>query len=288
MSESTAPALEQPANYRNVYDLGPTVIYASRTDPRFSFCMYVPPTLMENPEPPELIVAMHGTGRFSFLEFRDAFAPFGRWNNCIILCPLFPVGVCGDGNRNGYKFMAEGDIRYDRVLLDMVDQVQDMYGLAFDRFALFGYSGGGHFAHRFFYLHPERLWAVSIGAAGSVTLLDTDKNWWVGVGDLAERFGRPLNIPAMREVDVHMVVGEADLETWEITHREGGKHWMPGANDAGKTRPERLRSLQRSFEKAGIAVAFDLVGGVSHDRLKCVGKVQDFFYTALAKRRARP
>ena len=34
----------------------------------------------------------------------------------------------------------------------------------FQRFALFGYSGGGHFVHRFFMLHPQRLWALSIGA----------------------------------------------------------------------------------------------------------------------------
>lgn len=286
MSELAAAALEQPSNYRDVYDLGSTVIYASKADPRFSFCLYVPPTLAQNGPAPELIVAMHGTSRFSFLEFRDAFAEFGRWNNCIILCPLFPVGVCGDDNRNGYKLMYEADIRYDKALLDMVEQVSGMYGMAFEKFALFGYSGGGQFAHRFYILHPEKLWAVSIGASGSVTLLDTEKQWWVGVGDLAERFGRTLNIPAMREVDVHMVVGDADLETWEITHRPGGKLWMEGANDAGATRPERLKSLQRSFEANGIDVQFDLVNGVSHDRLKCVGKVKEFFHTALTRRRS--
>ena len=63
-----------------------------------------------------------------------------------------------------------------------------------------------------------------------------------------------------------MIVGKADLETWEITHREGGKYHMPGANSAGRTRPERLESLRRSFEAAGGAV-LDLVDNVPHDGL---------------------
>jgi hypothetical protein len=66
-------------------------------------------------------------------------------------------------------------------------------------------------------------------------------------------------------VPVQLVVGAADVETWEITHREGGKHWMPGANDAGKTRPERLDTLRRSFEAAGVKVTFDLLDNVPHN-----------------------
>jgi len=81
-----------------MYDLGSTTIFASRGDARFSYCLYVPPGFATAATVPELIVAMHGTGR-SFLEYRNALAEFGRWNNCIILAPLFPVGVRGDGTR---------------------------------------------------------------------------------------------------------------------------------------------------------------------------------------------
>jgi poly(3-hydroxybutyrate) depolymerase len=88
-----------------MYDLGSTIIFASRGDARFSYCLYVPPGFATAAGPPELVVAMHGTGR-SFVDYRDAFAEFGGWNNCIILAPLFPVGVRGDGNRDGFKYMA--------------------------------------------------------------------------------------------------------------------------------------------------------------------------------------
>ncbi|MNX68930.1 hypothetical protein D3C86_1001320 [compost metagenome] len=284
--QSNAALAIQPdaARARAMYDLGHSTVFSARTDPRFSYCMYVPPHIDTAKHPMELVVIMHGTGR-AFVEYRDAFAEFARWNDCIVLCPLFPVGPLGDGNRDGFKQLREGEIRYDQVLLDMVAEVGEKFGRDFKQFALFGYSGGGQFVNRYALLHPESLWAVSIGAPGSVTLLDPDQDWWVGVRDAEARFGKRIDVEALKQVAVHMIVGKADLETWEITHREGGKFFMPGANAAGKNRPERLESLRRSFEAAGVNVTLDMVENVPHDGLKCVGQVQDFLATALAKLR---
>lgn len=272
------------ARARAIYDLGHSTIFAARSDPRFSYCMYVPPHIDSARHPVELVVVMHGTGR-AFVEYRDAFAEFARWNDCIVLCPLFPVGVLGDGNRDGFKQLREGEIRYDHVLQDMVAEVGEKFGRRFERFGLFGYSGGGQFVNRYALLHPETLWAVSIGAPGSVTLLDPEQDWWVGVRDAQARFGKAVDAEALRKVAVHMIVGKADLETWEITHREGGKYHMPGANSAGRTRPERLESLRRSFEAAGVHAVLDLVDNVPHDGLKCVPQVQDFLAATLRRLR---
>ena len=104
----------RPCPRRAIYDLGHSTIFAARSDPRFSYCMYVPPHIDSARHPVELVVVMHGTGR-AFVEYRDAFAEFARWNDCIVLCPLFPVGVLGDGNRDGFKQLHEGEIRYDRA-----------------------------------------------------------------------------------------------------------------------------------------------------------------------------
>jgi len=270
---------------RAIYDLGETAIYAAKADPRFHYCLYVPRKVAAGAKV-DLLVAMHGTGRASFLDFRNAFAEFGRWNDCAILCPLFPVGVLGDGARSGYKYMLEGDIRYDQVLLGIVAEVAAKYRQDWSRFALFGFSGGGHFTHRFAILHPENLWAASIGAPGSVTLLDPDRDWWVGIRDLPSKFGITFNPKALAEVPVQMIVGDADLETWEITHQEGSPHWMPGANDAGRTRPERLQALHRSFERAGVNVRFDLLPGVSHDRFEVLETVKEFLAQSLAAKRS--
>ena len=286
VAEQTAkPDTEAAARAKALYEYGPTSIYSSKHDARFPYCLYVPPSLGQGGEKPELVVAMHGTGR-GFTGYRDAFSSFARWNNCIILAPLFPIGVMGDGYRDGFKYMREGNLRYDHILLAIVEEVSERYGIAFDRFGLFGYSGGGHFTHRFLMLQPHKLWAASIGAPGSVTLLDPSRDWWVGTRNFAELFGQELDIPAMKQVAVQMVVGAADLETWEITHKPGGRNWMPDANHAGTNRPERLASLRDNFAAHGIAARFDLVPNTPHDGVKVVPVVEDFFAGELARIRA--
>lgn len=281
-------ATQQSASFAQhaalTYDVGSTTIYASKHDPRFSYCLYVPPAILEGGAAPDLAVIMHGTGR-GFTDYRAAFSAFGRWNNCIILAPLFPVGPLGDDNTSGFKYMIEGDIRYDKVMLAIVDEVCARYNLPSNKFGLFGYSGGGHFTHRFLMLHPDRLWAASIGAPGSVTLLDPTRDWWVGIRNFEETFGQKLDVEAMKRVPVQMVVGDADLETWEITHKPGGRYWMPDANHAGVVRPERLAKLRASFEKQGITVRFDLLPNMAHDGLAAVSTVEDFFARVLKDRR---
>jgi pimeloyl-ACP methyl ester carboxylesterase len=283
LSPTNGPAAEVSFGQKRaeaIYDLGHSSIFASRSDPRFSYCTFAPPRTGNEQHPKALVVVVHGTGR-AFTEYRDAFAEFAKWNDCIVLCPLFPVGPQGDGNRDGFKFLQEANIRYDQILLDMVDEVATKFHSDFAQFALFGYSGGGQFVNRFGLLHPERLWALSIGAPGSVTLLDFQQDWWVGVRNFADQFGKPLNLPALQTLPVHMVVGKADMETWEITHRPDGKFYMPGANEAGRTRPERLHTLRQSFEAAGVRVHMDVVDNVPHNGLACVGPVQDFFAATL-------
>ncbi|MFM0593625.1 MULTISPECIES: alpha/beta hydrolase [Paraburkholderia] len=247
--------------------------------------LYVPPEVLTPGNDVQLVVAMHGTGR-QFTQYRDAFAPFGRWNRCIVLCPLFPVGVRGDGDRNGFKRLIDGDIRYDQVLLDMVSEVGERYGKRFEQFALFGYSGGGQYVNRFAYAHPERLWAASIGAPGNVTVLDHTKDWWLGLGGFERHFGKPFDLAALQRVPVQMIVGRADLETWEITVPEDSAMYLPGINDAGATRPERLRTLKASFEAAGVCVRFDELANIAHNGMQVVDVVQDFFAQTLRTLRA--
>lgn len=167
----------------------------------------------------------------------------------------------------------------------MVEEVAAKYGQDWSRFAVFGFSGGGHFAHRFAILRPGRLWAASVGSPGSVTLLDPGRDWWVGIRDVEARFGVAFDAAALARVPVQVLVGDADLETWEITHKPGGTYRMEGANDAGRTRPERARALAESFRRAGAQVRLDVLPGVSHDRMKALDRVQDFLAEVLARRR---
>jgi poly(3-hydroxybutyrate) depolymerase len=264
---------------------GSTPLYACRADQRFSFCLYVPREFDEAAvQRLPLIVTVHGTGR-RVLEFRDAFAAFADAHGCVILAPLFPGGIVEPWEEGSYKLVKDGGVRYDQVLLAMINEVAGAIPIEASRFLLHGFSGGGQFVHRFFYLHPNRLLGVSIVAPGSVTLLDEERDWWIGVRKLPAVFGIGPDYAAMRQVPVQMVVGGADTET--ITIEPGERRWMDGANDAGLTRVERLASLRASFERHDIAVQHEIVPGVVHDGFAMLGPVQAFFADLLTRQNDR-
>jgi pimeloyl-ACP methyl ester carboxylesterase len=273
---------------RALYLTGETTIIACRHDPRFSFMLYIPQSAWDEPDRElDLLVSVHGTMRLQSL-YRGAFSGFGRFNNCVVLAPLFPVGVRGDMEAGGYKYMVEHDIRYDEVLLAMVEQAGELINRQFEKFMLFGFSGGGHFTHRFLYLHPNRLKAVSIGAPGSVTLLDETLDWWPGIRNFQEVFGRGIDFQALKQVKVHMSVGALDTEEWEITFPEDSPKFVPGANSAGRNRNDRLHSLRETMQARGIDVWHDTAPGVPHDMTGVFPYVERFFTDVLKDRLPAP
>ena len=103
--------------------------------------------------------------------------------------------------------------------------------------------------------------------------------------NLKDLFGIELDLEAMRQVAVQMVVGGADIETWEIDYKPGSVNYMDGINDTGRTRIERNTALKKNFEAHGIAVRQDIVPNVPHDGAKVLPVVQDFFVDVLKRHR---
>ena len=256
------------------YHRGATPAFAYGGDQRFSYCLYLPDRRADAP-PMRLVVPVHGTERGN-AAYRDAFAGFAEEHGCAVLAPLFPAGIDDPDDLHNYKFIDYHGIRFDDVLLGMVDEVAARYPVDGSRFLLHGFSGGGQFAHRFFYLHPDRLAAASIGAPGRITRLDDTAPWWLGTAGFAERFGTAIDHAALRRVPVQMVVGDRDTDTWEINN-PGDTNWMDGAEKAGATRVERLRTLAADFAEHGISVRFDLVPGVAHSGTGVLNAVRAFF-----------
>jgi pimeloyl-ACP methyl ester carboxylesterase len=250
------------------YHSGSTAFFASQSDQRFSYCLYVPEAHQHTTTKLPLVVIVHGTNRTAE-RYRDLFRDFAEEHGCVVLAPLFPAGIIDPEDLNGYKRIRYHDIRFDQVLLDIVAEVGARYRVETERLYLQGFSGGGQFAHRFAFLHPERLAAVSIGAPGRITRINPDVPWWLGTADLREQFGIDLDLPALREVKVQMVVGGDDIETWEIAE--------PGIEAGGYTRVERLLSLRDNFESSRIVVTLDVVPGVSHNGPRILPVVQRYF-----------
>src|SRR5690606_18897192 len=136
-----------------------------------------------------LAVIVHGTER-GMQNYCGALAEFAEAHGVIIMARLFPVNICHPVDLSSYKLFRHGGIDYDLIMIDMIEEMREKYRIPDTRVLMYGFSGGGHFTHRFFYLHPERLRAASIGAPGIVTLLDFNHDWWVGLRDFGQRFGK--------------------------------------------------------------------------------------------------
>ncbi|MGY6497045.1 MAG: hypothetical protein ACXIUP_02340, partial [Microcella sp.] len=192
------------------YLFGRSTYFASRADQRFPYCLYVPESAtrraLETGERLPLAVIVHGTDRAVEL-YRETFIPFADASGCVLLLPLFPAGIGEPGELHGYKYLAWDGVHYDQVLLDMVDEVAEQVPVDAERFLLTGFSGGGHFTHRFLYAHPERVRAAAIGAPGIVTLLDAERSWPAGIADAEATIGRAIDPATVAGVPVQVAVG---------------------------------------------------------------------------------
>jgi pimeloyl-ACP methyl ester carboxylesterase len=263
------------------YFTGATTTIAAQADQRFSYSLYIPKVEAGDPERYRLVVMQHGTARTA-TRYRDAMIGFADEQRVVVLAPLFPAGIIDPDDLHNFKFLEYRGIRFDLVLLAMIEEVSRRVPLETDRFLLHGFSGGGQFAHRFLYAHPQRLLAASIGAPGRVTLLDDTTPWWLGTKDFARIFGTAPDIAEIRKVPIQLVVGDLDVEGWEINNPHDS-NWLPGLEKQGKTRIERLETLQKNLDDHGIATRFDLVPGAAHQGLKMIDVVCEFFASVLAR-----
>jgi dienelactone hydrolase len=263
------------------YFTGATTTIAAQADQRFSYSLYIPKDKAGDPERYRLVVMQHGTARTA-TRYRDAMIGFADEQRVVVLAPLFPAGIIDPDDLHNFKFLEYRGIRFDLVLLAMIEEVSRRVPLETDRFLLHGFSGGGQFAHRFLYAHPQRLLAASIGAPGRVTLLDDTTPWWLGTKDFARIFGTAPDIAEIRKVPIQLVVGDLDVEGWEINNPHDS-NWLPGLEKQGKTRIERLETLQKNLDDHGIATRFDLVPGAAHQGLKMIDVVCEFFASVLAR-----
>lgn len=144
----------------------------------------------------------------------------------------------------------------------MIETVEREWGCVDTRtFTLVGFSGGGQFVHRFFYLYPERLHAVSIGAPGRATPL-IDEPWPQGIrGAPTRRDGKGIDTVYLAErtqrgeTAVQLLIGDQD-------------HWRPIQPDGSLAPQSRLdctNALATSFDEHGIIYDFTLVPGAKHE-----------------------
>ncbi|KAI8961937.1 alpha/beta-hydrolase [Daldinia sp. FL1419] len=274
------------------------------SDPRVSYAVYVPAEAYnqrhgEGAEPGPnklpLLVAVHGTRRDVFNIYD--LVPFAESTPCAVLFPLFPIGLDGPNDIDSYKLLLPKSLRPDLALLSMLDEVATKWpAIETNKIFLMGFSGGGQFSHRFLYLYPERLAAVSIGAPGRATSLDEEQNWPSGIKGAEAIFGKAVNKELIKKVPIHLVIGDQDVDLhggddfWVWVKQYMGK---PDGNAAANSdhglqfieqgRLKTMHSLQDSWKREGIESKLDIVPGVAHNARGVRHLVLDFLLPHIQK-----
>lgn len=281
--------------------IGKIPFYACQSDPRISYCMYVPSEHYQAGNKIPLVVNIHGSLRRA-QSSRDALVSLADSKGVAILAPLFPCGVDGPNDSHGYKFLVAGSraarTRYDNILLSTLDEVATRWpGIETSKFFLAGYSGGGQFALRFFYLHPQKLEGVSIGAPGTVTRLDKSVPWPWGIEDVEEYSnGRSVDFAALRTVrHVQLLVGgddvaEANEGLWRVMPAS-----MMGFEPVRAIQPpekllnrlDSVKEIQSDFETIGIRSELVVVPGVAHSSEGVAPELMRWLEHVLSERMAK-
>lgn len=250
---------------------GRTPFFVAPTEQRCGYCAYVPRSWTADARMP-VLVAVHGTGR-NVGALREALVPFADRHDLIVVTPLFPAGIDDPDDVHNYKTIDAHGIRFDLVLLEILEQVRIRWNARVDTVLLCGHSGGGQFAHRFLYLHPERLAAVAVSAPGSVTLLDHSLTWPAGTGDTRQRFGITVDPTAVARVPVLLVIGSDD----------DGRADLAAMGHPGRSRPEELARLAETLARHRATVRKVEVPRVGHDAAGTQPTIIDFFDDLLAR-----
>lgn len=243
--------LEQQKNlFGNAYL---NMLWHCPTDPRFHYWVHLPDCYYDEKEPHyKLLVLIHGTG-CAIEEYIKQAKELADLSHTAILAPVFPGGLLIRDDFNSYKLLSCDGIRYDQLLLDMVEDMGKRYpGVKTDKFFLFGHSGGGQFTNRFLFAHPDRLIAASIGAPGRPTFLNPNEDYFWGTRDFKNYFGHDVDLEAIRKVPVLISVGENDNK-------------FIGDSPYGDNRVDRMKSLKKNFEEHGIQTELTILPGFAHE-----------------------
>lgn len=172
---------------------------------------------------------MHGISE-NACEQLLRFAPEAEARGAVLVAPLMRRAVFGQ-----YQQIVDpkSGIRADEALFDILAAVGAETGLASLPVDIFGFSGGGQFAHRFAMIHPHAVRACVVVAPGWFSFPDPRRAYPQGLAGLPTG-DRPFDEAAVRAIPMHVVVGEHD------THRDASLRSSPALDRRqGHTRLER-------------------------------------------------
>jgi pimeloyl-ACP methyl ester carboxylesterase len=198
--------------------------------PDLSYYFYLP---VDNLQPKHVLVSVHGISRD--VEFlMSSLRPWADRHGVALVLPVYDRFNFYDYQRlgrNGYG------PRADLPLLSILDDIHQRFGIETHKVAVFGFSGGAQFAHRFALIHPSRVSKLGIASAGWYTWPDENMRYPFGVADAHGLDDAQINLAAMLQIPTCVFVGERDaartrsLNTLKMIDDLQGEHRLQRAQN---------------------------------------------------------
>ena len=202
--------------------------------PEREYYLLLPTSLRPGAEP---LVLVHGISRNApelVLRFTEQANRLG----VPLIAPLFRRESFGQYQQ---AVDPRSGQRSDLALLDILDDVASRFGLATGRIALFGFSGGAQFAHRFALLHADRVRTCVPVSAGWYTMPDPDQAWPLGLAQSPVPIDRQA-----QSIPFHVIVGQRERDDDDALRRSPALDALQGEN-----RRARARAWHRARRKTG-------------------------------------
>ena len=218
-------------------DIAHAQFYRLPGSPDREYYVFIPANCEPGAEP---LVLVHGISR-NAAELVLRFAPHARRLGVPLIAPLFPRQAYGMyqqviDQRHGS--------RADEALFAILADASARWDLSHRRIALFGFSGGGQFAHRFAILHPQRVRVCIPVSAGWYSWPDVALRWPYG---LRKAPLGSVDRAALTQVAFHIVVGARDTRDDDALRRNAKLDALQGTD-----RVQRAREWHRAMQKAGL------------------------------------
>lgn len=213
-----------------------------------------------------LLVAVHGYTR-NAAEQAEQFAPLCEAAGIVLAAPHFDASRFPDYQRLGRR-----GARADLALDAMLAELRQSLGLLLGRVALFGYSGGGQFVHRYLMAHPSRVTSAVVAAPGWYTFPGREHAYPYGTRGARKRVGARMRTESFLRVPVLVAVGELD----DDEHSENLRHTALLDAQQGITRLERaarwVRAMQDAAAALGLPARVELatLPGAGHSLADCI------------------
>lgn len=178
----------------------------SASDPRQNCLAYIP--AVHKPDAP-VFVSVHGLS-INSEEHATLFAPYCEKYGVFMIAPTFDKEHFPDFQRLGRQGLG---LRADEALDAVIKEFRAATKTEPAPIHLFGFSGGGQFAHRYAMAHPDHVARVVIAAAGWYTFPDRGEKFPYGLRTIRTIPDLSFDPERFLRVPMTVIVGDQDVQT---------------------------------------------------------------------------